>query len=106
MSPDPTHSGGTTIAVPRAFDEVTAEWLTLVLQRDHPGVEVRTATVDPHMGHKPNKARVHLTYNDRGKELGLPPTLVVKGTFNGTTSRGPIIDFANMAELVLSLIHI
>lgn len=100
MSPDPTHSGGTTIAVPRAFDEVTAEWLTLVLQRDHPGVEVRTATVDPHMGHKPNKARVHLTYNDRGKELGLPPTLVVKGTFNGTTSRGPIIDFANMAELV------
>lgn len=25
---------------------------------------------------------------------------MVKGTFNGTTSRGPIIDFSNMAELV------
>jgi len=86
--------------VPRAFTDVTAEWLTAVLSPLHPGAEVVSATVDPHMGHKPNKARIHLTYNEAGEKAGLPPTLVVKGTFNGTTSRGAIIDFSNTAELV------
>lgn len=88
------------IPVPRAFEEVTAEWLTRVLALSHPGVEVTSAKVDPHMGHKPNKARVHVTYNQAGQDAGLPPTYVVKGTLNGRTSRGRIIDFSNMAELV------
>lgn len=88
------------IPVPRSFNQVTPEWLTRVLSISTPGVEVLTATVDPTMGHKPNKARVHLTYNEAGQKAGLTPTLVVKGTFNGTTSRGRIIDFSNMAELV------
>jgi hypothetical protein len=88
------------IPVPRAFDQVTAEWLTQVLQRTHSEVEVASVKVDPTMGHKPNKARVHVTYNQAGSQAGLPPTYVVKGTFNGTTSRGRIIDFSNMAELV------
>jgi hypothetical protein len=88
------------VPVPRAFEDVTAAWLTEVLSGLHPGVEVASARVDPHMGHKPNKARVHLTYNGAGEAAGLPATLVVKGTFNGTTSRGAIIDFSNMAELV------
>ena len=88
------------LPVPRAFTDVTAEWLTAVLSPLHPGAEVVSATVDPHMGHKPNKARIHLTYNEAGEKAGLPPTLVVKGTFNGTTSRGAIIDFSNTAELV------
>ena len=88
------------LAVPRAFSEVTAQWLTAVLSGLHPGVVVTSARVDPHMGHKPNKARIHLAYNTAGEQAGLPPTLVVKGTFNGTTARGAIIDFSNMAELV------
>ncbi|WP_197277180.1 phosphotransferase [Sphingomonas profundi] len=86
--------------VPRSFDQVTPEWLTAVLRRTHPGIKVTSAKVDPTMGHKPNKARVHLAYDAAGEQAGLPPTLVVKGTFNGTTSRGRIIDFSNMAELV------
>ncbi len=86
--------------VPRAFDQVTPEWLTAVLSRDHPGVTVTSAKVDPTMGHKPNKARVHLTYDEAGQKADLPATFVVKGTFNGTVSRGAIIDFSNMAELV------
>lgn len=88
------------IPVPRAFSDISAEWLTRVLALKHPGVEVVSASVDPHMGHKPNKARVHLSYNEAGQKADLPPTLVAKGTFNGIQSRGPIIDFANMAELV------
>jgi hypothetical protein len=88
------------IPVPRTFDQVTAEWLSQVLGLTYPGVEVLTAKVDPTMGHKPNKARVHLTYNGVGREAGLRPTLVVKGTFNGSESRGRIIDFSNLAELV------
>jgi len=90
----------TAIPVPRTFDQVTADWLTQVLVRTHPGIRVLSAAVDATMGHKPNKARVHLTYDDAGRKAGLPATLVVKGTFNGTTSRGRIIDFSNMAELV------
>lgn len=90
----------TTIPVPRSFAQVTPEWLSGVLGLSYPGVAVIAATVDPTMGHKPNKARVHLIYNDAGKKAGLPPTMVVKGTFNGTASRGRIIDFSNMAELV------
>lgn len=86
--------------VPRAFDQVTPEWLTAVLSQSHPGIRVTAATVDPTMGHKPNKARVHLRYDEAGQRAGLPATLVVKGTFNGTVSRGRIIDFSNMAELV------
>ncbi|WP_068088747.1 hypothetical protein [Novosphingobium rosa] len=82
--------------VPRAFTDVTPQWLTQVLAPHHPGATVTAAQVDPHMGHKPNKARIHLTW-DRD---GLPPTVIVKGTLNGTTSRGAIIDFSNMAELV------
>lgn len=88
------------LRVPRGFEEITAEWLTSVLAQSHQGVEVTSAKVDPHMGHKPNKVRVHLTYNKAGEDAGLPPTLVVKGTLNGTVSRGAIIDFSNMAELV------
>src|SRR3546814_19973382 len=61
-----------------------------------------TAKSDPTMGHQPNKARVHLAYNEVGQKAGLAPTLVIKGTFNGTVSRGRIIDFSNMAELVSS----
>jgi len=86
--------------VPRAFDQVTPEWLTAVLSQGQPGIRVTAATVDPTMGHKPNKARIHLSYDEAGQRAGLPATLVVKGTFNGTVSRGRIIDFSNMAELV------
>jgi hypothetical protein len=88
------------IPVPRTFDQVTPDWLTRALGQTYPGIQVLSATVDATMGHKPNKARVHLTYDDAGRKAGLPATLVVKGTFNGTTSRGRIIDFSNMAELV------
>jgi hypothetical protein len=85
--------------VPRAFDQITPEWLTSVLTSTFPGITVAGVTIDPTMGHKPNKARIHLTYA-AGRDSELPPTLVVKGTFNGNVSRGRIIDFSNMAELV------
>jgi hypothetical protein len=85
-----------TAPLPRAFADVTAPWLTMALGPLHAGAKVVAARVDPHMGHKPNKARVHLTWNREG----LPATVIVKGTLNGTTSRGAIIDFSNMAELV------
>jgi hypothetical protein len=93
-------AGEDSIPVPRTFEQVTAEWLSRVLDRSYPGIEVLEAQVGPPMGHKPNKARVQLTYNAVGVQAGLRPTLVVKGTFNGNESRGRIIDFANLAELV------
>jgi len=88
------------LPVPRAFGDVTAEWLTSAVSEHYPGVNVASVKVDPHMGHKPNKARVHVTWNGTASGAHLPATFVIKGTFNGTTSRGEIIDFSNMAELV------
>jgi hypothetical protein len=88
------------IPVPRTFEQVSAQWLSNALGRTYPGIEVLEAHVSPPMGHKPNKARIRLTYNAVGAEAGLRETLVVKGTFNGDESRGRIIDFANLAELV------
>lgn len=93
-------AGTLSIPVPRAFADINAEWLTQALGTVYPGVQVLRAQVDPYMGHKPNKARVHLTYDTGETDADLPATLIVKGTFNGTTSRGAIIDFSNMAELV------
>ena len=91
---------GTTPRVPRAFSEVTPEWLSAALAPTCPDVKVLSATVGKTMGFKPNKARVDLTYNTVGKEAGLPSSFVIKGTFNGTESRGAIIDFSNLAEVV------
>jgi len=91
---------GTKIHVPRTFAEVTPEWLSQALAASCPGIAVESATVDKTMGFKPNKARVHLTYNDAGKRANMPATLVIKGSFNGYEPREPIIEFANIAEVI------
>ena len=51
------------------------------LCRRYPGVEVLSANVVDIMAATATKVRVRLTYNPAGAELGLPPTLIVKGAF-------------------------
>jgi hypothetical protein len=88
------------LTIPPTREAVTAEWLTHTLGLHYPGVEVTAARVDEFMGHKPNKARVHLHYNQAGKAAGLPATMIVKGSFPGYASKGAIVDFSNVAEVV------
>lgn len=88
------------LTIPPTREAVSAEWLTHTLGLHYPGVEVTAARVDEFMGHKPNKARVHLHYNQAGQAAGLPATMIVKGSFPGYASKGAIVDFSNVAEVV------
>ena len=75
-------------AIPRRLDEVTADWLTQVLARSHPGVEVTRVTTEGFMGYKPNKARLAVEYNAAGERAGLPASFIVKGGFKGGSDGG------------------
>jgi hypothetical protein len=68
-------------AIPTRLAHVDADWLTQVLNRQHPGVEVEGVDVSDFLGYKPNKARLSLRYNRAGQEAGLPASLIVKGGF-------------------------
>jgi hypothetical protein len=87
-------------SIPKVREDVTAEWLTSVLSPQYPGVTVTSAKVGELMGHKPNKVRLQLKYNKAGREAGLPPTMVVKGSFPGYSLKGDIVDFASVAEVL------
>src|SRR5690242_1865301 len=84
---------------PSLIEDVTAEWLSQVLAESHPGVEVTHAKVGGVFGFKPNKARVHLSYNALGIAAGLPGTLILKATFPGLGSSGAGMEFSTAAEV-------
>src|SRR6218665_1346121 len=67
--------------LPLVAEEITAEWLTEVLQEHHAGVEVETAQVRDIINGTSTKIRVALTYNEKGRAMGLPDTMIVKGGF-------------------------
>jgi hypothetical protein len=73
----------TTMNIPSRFEDVTAEWLTSVLSEKFEGVEVLACEAAPLEQTKQNKVRRLVKYNARGQSLGLPGSLVVKGSFHG-----------------------
>ena len=75
--------------IPTTLAEVSTEWLTEIMSREHPKVEVIAAQVGDFFGHKQNKARVKVKYNDAGRKAKLPTSLVVKGGFKGKSDTGP-----------------
>jgi hypothetical protein len=89
----------TSIKPPRLIEDVTPAWLSAALATSHPGVEVTTAKVDGVFGYKPNKTRIHLTYNAAGQAAGLPETMILKATFPGLGPEGGGLDFATAAEV-------
>ena len=72
--------------IPQALADITPHWLSEILSPGYPGVHVTTAKVSGFLGHKPNKARVQVEYNDVGRRAGLPASFFVKGGFKGTNS--------------------
>jgi hypothetical protein len=90
---------------PRLVADVTSERLTAALATQYPGVEVQSAAVDDQFGFKPNKARIHLTYNQAGQSAGLPETMVVKlpapglGNLEGEMNTEALLDWAAAVEV-------
>ncbi|SCW38942.1 Phosphotransferase enzyme family protein [Sphingobium faniae] len=86
--------------VPRKFDQLTTEWLSAALASRYPGVEVLSSRLDGKMGYKPNKQRIHLTYNDAAGRYGLPDTMIVKGGFQDEGNYGSGLDAGMQLEIL------
>lgn len=67
--------------LPRVIEDLTAEWLTSVLSRDHPGTVVSEAHVGTVIVGTATKVRLLLSYNEAGHSHRLPPTMWIKGGF-------------------------
>jgi hypothetical protein len=78
---DPTDCHPEAAALPLLVEEITPSWLTSALARSHEGVVVESLAIGDVMYGTATKVRVHLTYNARGRKLGLPASLIVKGGF-------------------------
>ena len=68
--------------LPMDFQEITADWVTLALQERYPGVEVTRLQLGQIIRGTGSKAQLLLTYNDKGPEYGLPPSMYAKGGFD------------------------
>ena len=67
-------------ALPVSFDDITAQWLTGTLCRDHPGAEVVDFRTEPVEQGTTNRVRLHIVYNAAGAKAGLPTRLFCKAS--------------------------
>ncbi len=65
-------------AVPASLAELTPEWLTHALCRDHPGAAVVDFSTGPGSDGTSARRPLVVTYNDAGSEAGLPTALYTK----------------------------
>lgn len=83
------------LTLPGMVEEITAEWLTDALRREHPGIVV-TRLDQARVRHGSNSTvRLVLEYNREGHEAGLPPTMYAKGQWTPRaleegSGRGPV----------------
>ncbi len=73
----------------RTAAEIDAAWVTRALQPRFPGVEALTAQQSGHIRGAQTKVRLALTWNQRGRDLGLPERLIVKADIE-EFGRGPV----------------
>jgi hypothetical protein len=85
---------------PRRLEDATVGWFNRALGSVYAGVEIADVRVDGCMGHKQNKARVHLRYGSQSPGHQLPATMVIKGNFPGAASEGTGAEFAMTAEAI------
>ncbi|MDE1164372.1 MAG: phosphotransferase [Pseudomonas sp.] len=86
--PYPQRSG----RLPRQLGEVTAPWLTQLLQPRYPGVQVRALeTVEVRNGHT-TKLRARLTLNEAGVRAGLALNVCLKSNWSEGFESGDICE--------------
>ncbi|BFM08264.1 oxidoreductase family protein [Halioxenophilus aromaticivorans] len=86
--PYPQRSG----SLPRHLDAVDAAWLTSLLQNRYPGLVVEQFKVVELINSHTTKYRVALTYNDVGKNLGLPNQVCLKSNWSEGFESGEICE--------------
>lgn len=69
--------------------QIDADWMTEALQANFPGAIVTGLTQTDRIQGAQTKVRVKLSYNARGRELGLPATMIVKADIE-EFGRGPV----------------
>lgn len=82
MQTNSIKAGVSEMRLPVKVDDITATWLTAALSQRYPGVKVTSLEVADVLAMTSTKIRLKLSYNDAGREAGLPPTLIVKGGFS------------------------
>jgi hypothetical protein len=65
--------------VPASYEAITPQWLTAILCKDRPGAEVVSFSGGEADDGSSNRRRIFLTYNDAGKQAGLPASVFCKG---------------------------
>jgi hypothetical protein len=66
--------------LPISYESVTAGWLTSVLCGKTPGAAVERFTLGPTDDGSSNRRRIHITYNQAGRDAGLPKGLFCKAS--------------------------
>lgn len=64
--------------IPISYESMTPQWLTAVLCRDVPGAAVVALELGPADDGSSNRRRIHLTYNEAGRQAKLPPSVFCK----------------------------
>lgn len=68
--------------LPMDFADLSAEWATSALQERYPGVEVTNLELGRIIRGTGSKAQLLLSYNGKGEDYGLPPSMYAKGGFD------------------------
>lgn len=88
----------TALEIPATLDGIDADWLTAALSTRYPGVEVTAMHHGRLIAGTGTKLRVVLEYNEAGHKAGLPPTMWIKGGFDGV--HNDIMAGGNAAEAI------
>ena len=73
------------MTLPTKVEGVTREWLNEALNFRFPGIRLASAKIEDVIWGTSTKIRVRVEY--RGKDFGLPPTMIVKGGFEEHSPR-------------------
>ena len=79
-------------SLPRDLEQVTASWLTSVLQNRYPGLIVEQLDVVELINSHTTKYRLALKYNDAGKHLSLPSQVCLKSNWSEGFESGEICE--------------
>ena len=82
------------VRLPVSIDAIDAAWVTEALATRYPGVTAKEARIGRVLYGTSTKIWLHLVYNELGNELGLPPSMVLKGGFE-EHSRGMAFMYEN-----------
>jgi hypothetical protein len=66
--------------LPVSFDDITTQWLSGTLCRNHPGAEVLDYRLEPVEQGTTNRVRLHVVYNAAGEKAALPTRLFCKAS--------------------------